>query len=388
VASLAAGVLLAVLGLAPLPADAASSPEPGLADPAPAEVHTDAAGSRATASLEEGFGVRSADGAFSFGIGFLGQLRYEATLDDDQEVSQGIALRLARPVLQARLWGERLQMRLMPEFAGGSPRLLDATATVTVHPAFAIQVGQFRPWLSRGFRTGLPVLTLPDRGRVVDEFRVDRDIGLTILGHPFGGRLEYYAGILDGDGPNAVNVDPRLLYTGRVVVAPLGPVGYTQAPYLEGHDELRAAVGVSAYTVAVGETQDVVDPTTGATTTVSLPDRRDVGASADVVVAGGRFSGQLEGFWRQQRRVGDPPDDAWGGYGQLSGLVVVDRLDLAVRAGGQIIAGEVTLPIEAGLSIYLAGQHAKLQFRYGCDASPHGFGCVRQLGTVQAQLSF
>ena len=329
-------------------------------------------------SLEDGVAVHSADGDFGVGLGFLGQLRHQTDVTSTS-TERGFALRLVRPVFTGHLWGDRVRARVMPELAGGTPRLLDASVEVTFHPAFGLELGQYRPWISRGFRTGLPVLTLPDRGAVVDTFRVDRDVGITVRGRPLGGRFEYYVGVLNGNGPSAARVGDGLLYTARVVVAPLGPVGYDQAPYLKGKGALRVAAGLGAYIVEHPD-DEVPDATPTA--------RRDVGGSGDMVVSGWRLAGQLEGFVRRHDGATAPSALAWGGYGQLSGLIVRNRLDASLRIGAYDVGEGARLPAEGGLNVYLAGHHAKLQVRYGCDGIVGRVGCTAHRATAQAQLRF
>lgn len=335
----------------------------------------------ATASIDDGLAVDSANGDFGVGLGFLGQLRHQTTVTSTS-TDHGFAVRLARPVLTAHLWGNLVRARVMPELAG-TPRLLDASAEVRFHPAFGLELGQYRPWISRGFRTGLPVLALPGRGTIVNKFRIDRDVGITAYGRPFGGRFEYYVGLHNGNGPNATRVGDGLLYTARVVVAPLGPVAYNQTPYLDSKGEVRLAAGLGGYAVELPVPEDELPEG------VTGPEKRhEYGGSADVVVSGWRLAGQLEGFVRRRNDVTTTAGLSWGGYGQVSGLLVRDRLDAAFRVGAYDIGEGARLPIEAGLNVYLAKHHAKIQVSYGCDGLPGRLGCTAHRATAQAQLMF
>jgi len=381
-------LLAAVLGVQPTETPWTDAPAPRQT---PAleqdQATTEPKRAHAFAGIERGFGVASANDEHSLRLGFFGQLRHTTTVEQ-RDTAHGFRLKVARPVVQAKLWNDRVHARVMPELAGGA-ELLDATVTFNLHEALAIHAGQFRPYASRGIRIGLPFQAIVDRGPVVDEFRVDRDIGFAALGHPFGGRLEYYFGVMNGDGRNTTNVHDDLLYTARMVVAPLGPVPYDQTPYLSGTDRPRAAFGVNAYTRKVAAPEAAASIASRTLETAALPDRREVGLSADLVVSGGRWSGLAEGFWRHGRQQGALDSNAWGAYAQLSALVVRDRFDVGVRAGALDLddGRGVSLPIEAGFNVYFARHHAKLQAGYTCMAD-RARGCATHGLVAQGQLAF
>jgi len=351
--------------------------------------------------LWDGFKIASEDEQHSLKFGFLGQLR--ATVHDAQGADpQGaMAVRLARPTLVAQLWRGRVAMRFMPEFAGANADLLDAAATVkTDNDVVGIQFGQFRPWLSRGYRTGLPVQGLPGRGPIVDRFRVDRDVGITVRGKPWDGKLEYYVGVLNGAGRNSTTLAPSPLLTARVVVSPLGPVPYTQTPYARDvgprsddradgpHNDLAVAIGGSAYTVANRETLEL-----SADDVRRTSPRRRWGASGDFVVSKRRVFGLAEGFYEHREgfaNVSIPAQDAWGVYGQAGFLVWNPYLDVSMRVGLLSDFDRDIVPIEPGFNVYLFGNHAKLQVSYRCDVALEGAtsGCASHAGTLQAQLLF
>lgn len=339
-------------------------------------------GVRAFADFERGFGVKSGDGARSVSLGFLGQFRHELAPS-----THDFTLVMARPVLSASLWNGRVRAHLMPEFAGREPELLDATAFVRLDDAVVVQVGQFRPWVSRGYRIGLIWQALPDRGPVLEEFRLDRDVGVTVRGAPWHGRFEYYLGVMNGEGKNATSFDSKLLYTARVVAAPFGAVPYDQVPYMrDSRSGLRVAFGANAYTLekrsssGVGSSTDDRDAEGGG--------ERETGVAGDLVVYGGRFSTLAEGFWRQRRSPRAGSRNSWGAYGQASVLMVRDRFDLALRVGALNREDErgVRMPIESGFNVYFVGEHAKLQLRYGVDLDPPTGAWMGHAVTTQFQL--
>lgn len=345
---------------------------------------------KARASVTEGFGVDSADGRFGLSLGMLASLRYGVDVVDG-EADHGFQLRLARIMVQGHLWGDRLLFQLQPEFAG-SPRLLDANATIALHPAFSLLVGQFRPWFTRGFPTNLPVQMSLDRGPVLDAFRVDRDVGLTVLGRPLKGRLEYYVGVLDGEGITRGGPrNPQPLLTARLVGAPLGAMGYSHTTAANAEHDLpfRFALGLGAATNEVDRTETTIDPVSSEVVELPLPSLRTVTVGGDVALQGWRMQAMGEGLWRLSQPEGGDSDSAWGAYGQVSIVAVRRRLELATRAGVMDLEGDAgpQVPIEPGLNVYLLGDHAKLQLRYRCLLSVDQGECSHG-AHLQGQLWF
>lgn len=368
-------------GTTPSPA-AEPIPVPGPAEPKPPRVR---------ASVDGGLGVESGDGRFGFSLGILGQARYFVE-HRDGDVDNGFQLRLARTMLQGHMFGDRVLFQLQPEFAG-NVRLLDANATIQLHPAFALLVGQYRPWFTRGFPTNLPLQAQLDRGAVLDAFRIDRDVGVTVMGQPWKGRMEYYVGVLDGEGTaRSTPRSPHPLVTARVVAAPLGAVAYDQTLNATTDRDLpfRFAVGLNAATNELAREGTTVDPATGDEVTTALPRQRTLTLGGDVALYGWRVLALGEGFWRLDRFAGGGHDDAWGVYGLVSFNAIRKRLDVVARAGALRLEGEPAahMPLEPGINLYLAGNHAKLQLSYQCDLGLGGGGCLSQGAQLQGQLWF
>jgi len=363
-----------------------SEPLPGAA---PTPKNLGAAHVRASAA--DGFGLDSADGRFGLSLGILAQLRYAIDVEDG-EVDPGFSLRLGRTMVRGHMWDDRVVYQLQTEFSG-RVRLLDANAILNVDPAFAILAGQYRPWFTRGFPTNLPLQALPDRGSVLDAFRVNRDIGVTVLGRPFDGRMEYYLGVMNGEGLDLqAPRNPQPLLTARLVGAPLGSLGYSQttAAHADKNLPFRFAFATNVATNEVSRVGLATDPETGAESSVSLPDLRTVVVGGDVALQGWRMIAMGEGFWRRNQEEDGARDESWGAYGLLSGVLVRHRLDLSARVGALRLEGETRahMPVEPGLNLYVFADHAKLQVRYRCDVGLDNGSCRSQGADLQAQLWF
>lgn len=375
----------------PAPVEALEFGEPSpAAEPIPVPDPNEATDGRVRASLD-GFGLESASGRFGLSLGLLGQVRYSVD-HQDGDLDNAFSLRLARTMLQGHMFGQRLLFQLQPEFAG-NVRLLDANVTVNLHPAFSVLVGQYRPWFTRAFPTNLPLQAQLDRGAVLDAFRIDRDIGVTVLGQPFDGRLEYYVGVLNGEGLElSAPRSPQPLVTARVVANPLGPVAYDQtvASTTDRNLPLRLAIGASAATNEVARTGTMVDPMTGEETIIMLPRLRTVTAGGELALQWWRLVGLGEVFWRGDYFQDGGRGDAWGGYGTLSLNAVRKRFDVVARVGAMRLEGETSahMPLEPGMNLYFAGNHAKLQLRYRCDLGLADAACITQGVHLQGQFWF
>ena len=81
-------------------------------------------------------------------------------------------------------------------------------------------VGQFKVPFSLEALFGSSTLELADRSIVVGDFAPNRDIGAMAEWRPHR-VLAVQAGVFNGEGPNhAANPDKKMLYVGRVVLAP------------------------------------------------------------------------------------------------------------------------------------------------------------------------
>lgn len=365
--------------------DPAAEPVPVPAPP------SDRPKARARASVTDGFGFDSADGRFGMSIGVLGTMRYGVDVVDGQ-ADHDFDIRLARTMIQGHLWKDRVLWQLQTEFAG-NVRMLDINAIIALHRSWSLLVGQYRPWFTRGLPTNLPIQMSLDRGTVLDSFRVDRDVGLTLMGRPLDGRLEVYVGVLDGEGlDRQAPRNPQPLVTARLVAAPLGAMGYshTTAANAERDLPLRFALAINGATNEVDRIGVTVDQMTGETTEVMLPSLRTVVLGGDLALQAWRLQAMGEGFWRLSRPEIGASQTAWGAYGQVSIVAVRRRLELAARAGALRLEEDTAarVPIEPGLNLYLAGDHAKLQLRYQCYLDAGSGDCAAHGAQLQGQLWF
>jgi hypothetical protein len=366
----------------------ASEPEP---PPPPVEVPPAAvptkSGPRLRASLQDGFGIDSADGRFGVSVNILATLAYEVRVSA-APTEQGFRIVYLRPTLRAHLFGQKLRFAFQPAFDGASPRLILGYATLDLHPAFGVHLGFYRPFYARGFIVGLEPLLLPDRGPAIDEFASPNDLGVTVFGAPLRGKLQYYVGAMNGEGfTNIRNVDPNMLFLARIAVNPLGPVDDSQTPSLSTPEPLpfRFSIAINGYTNETRHQSVAMDPADEPITY----ERRDIGAGGDIAMYWRRVSGLAEGFYRRRIDGITGSTHAWGTYAQVGVFAIRQRLEPAMRVTVMQLGDGVgvRVPLQPALNLYLAKNFAKLQLSYLCDLRTTTKACSTHAAVLQAQFS-
>lgn len=223
---------LAALLAAPAAAQTAPSPaQPNATAPAPAT--SDSARAPAPAPRPtpppatvtagaEGFGLRSADGAFTLrirgGVQYDGRFFAEDTAD---AIVNTFAMRRVRADLGGTLYSS-YEYRLYADFANSQVELLDVYLDARFSPAVRVRAGKFKvPMGLERLQSAWTVL-FPERGYPT-ALAANRDVGVQVHGVVDGGVLEYAAGLFNGtaDGGNAdVDAGDAKDVVGRVFVQP------------------------------------------------------------------------------------------------------------------------------------------------------------------------
>lgn len=185
----------------------------------------------------EGLKIESADHDFSVGLGFRFQLLY-TLLDEDpatNKTDQSLQIRRARLQVAGHAFGihnkYRLEMAISPsdvamttEGVGTSP-LLEAYTEFDYLRDLTVRAGQYKVPFDRLRVTSDMARQLVDYAGTVNEFSLDRDLGLELKSNDlFGlGLFRYHLGIFSGKGRNSFTpTDLGLMYLARVEVLPLG----------------------------------------------------------------------------------------------------------------------------------------------------------------------
>jgi hypothetical protein len=247
--------------------------------------------------------------------------------------------------------------------------------------SLAVRAGQFKVPYGLQRRTWSAELEFVTISEAMRSFALDRDIGVSVIGRPLAGRLQYELAVLNGSGSNVPNDNLDLAYAARVAAAPFGPLPSGEGD-IENHTRPLLMVGVTGYYNRV--------PTDIRLRTNNPAANIDVNADGHVDnVAIWQAGFEMRALWRgaalQAEWFGRSEDpgvagDArnfWGGYVQASYFVLPTRLQFAGRLGRSdlpLYGAPTEVHLRRGtrideeslaVSAYLRGSHLiKLQVDY------------------------
>jgi phosphate-selective porin OprO/OprP len=188
----------------------------------------------------EGFGMRSADGAF--------QLRLRGFIQSDGRFYAGDAgasgvdtflLRRVRPVLEGTLF-KNVDFKLMPDFGGGTTTLQDAYVDLRFTPAVKVRAGKFKTPFGLERLVSATELLFVERA-LPTAVAPNRDAGVLLFGDVLEATLNYSVGVVNGvlDGASA-DMDDR---DGKDVVARIFALPFKASR----HERLRGlGIGIAA----------------------------------------------------------------------------------------------------------------------------------------------
>jgi phosphate-selective porin OprO and OprP len=288
---------------------------------------------------------------FTLRTGARVQIRATHAAPADAPDMTALSIRRARLSLSGAAY-HHFNYAIQLELAGASARLLDANVTSTLAPWATIWAGQGKAFFGRQQLTSSGNLHFVDRTIVDGRFAAGRQQGLGLTGRLADGRVEYNAGVYNGNGINqTTNPNNRFMTVARVVAMPLG----AYAPVESAHDypaAPRLAVGLSALDNTTGE---------GATETGI----RRVNAEAAFKLRGLNMTAEFYREWAEPHAAAQVVTDGW--YYQAGYLLPGRTHELAGRwaviaphAADAANAGD-TIETGVGYSYYFAGHRAKLQ---------------------------
>ncbi len=335
--------------------------------------------------MSEGMGVESADKRFSASLHLVSQVRAEYR-DADAGREAGFRAWAVRPAVRGRAGLEWLSYFVQWELAGANPGLLDAELTVQPWSELGLRVGQFITPFTREFLVPIGALSLPDFAPSNIVFRNNRDVGAMLMGSLFRSRFEYYLAAVNGGGANRANDNAQVEVVGRAVANLAGKTPMTESPQLDD-SSFGASIGFNASRDEVERASDDGKRQGASVSTTKL--------GADVTAHYGPFAFQAEGYARRTSPATD--STALGGYARVGAFALPRTLEFVLRGDLVDLDGRgvksANPRIDAGLNLYAAGQHAKLQLRYAwtdvkTPVSPQDLRGVSHWVTVQAQIWF
>jgi phosphate-selective porin OprO/OprP len=210
----------------------------------------------------DGFFVQSADGDNRLQIGVTLQTDGRFSLDDPLPITNTFVLRKARTTFSGRV-ARYFEYKLMPEFAGGSTTLLDASFDIRFSNALRVRSGKDKTPIGYELLIGDASLIFPER-TFVSSLVPNRDVGFQGLGDIAGGKVFYSGGVFNGqvDGSsNTTDVDANSGkdLAGRIVVMPFRSVAAPPSVWNNLGFHLGGSTGsqtgaLPAYRTSAGQT--------------------------------------------------------------------------------------------------------------------------------------
>ncbi len=192
------------------------------------------------------------------------QFRFNDFIPDDRTQIPGTAspgdgiktfrIRRAKTQLSGWFWKPEIEFELQLGWAGSDATGGSATFSgledaylnwdASKKRTFMVQAGQFKVPFGRQEMTSSERQQFIERSLLSGEFTRSRDVGLQLWGRVAGGKLEYRAGVFNGNGRNRpINDNDKLQYDARLTFEPWGSVGYSESDF-ESKDKPLLAVAV------------------------------------------------------------------------------------------------------------------------------------------------
>lgn len=210
-----------------------------------------AKGTTATvAAGDRGFVFKSGDSAFVLKVrGLLQVDAREYLADDALSLKDGILIRKARPFIEATFF-DLADLRIMPDFGGGTTVLQDAFLDLRLAPWFIIRGGKFKTPLGLERAQSDAPVVFPERATPTT-LAPNRDEGLELLGNIAGGVVFYEGGVFNGNPDNStddLDTNRAKDVSGRVFFQPLKTDPYS--PFANLGFGIGASTGIQRGTEA------------------------------------------------------------------------------------------------------------------------------------------
>jgi phosphate-selective porin OprO/OprP len=250
--------------------------------------------------------------------------------DGPGEGKGAFRIRRAKTELTGWVWRKTLTYELQLSWAGPEPGastqtpLEDLTLTwdATGDGRLRLTGGQFKVPLGRQEMTSSAYLQFVDRDILSGEFTRGRDVGLMVDGLIGGGKIEYAAGMFNGNPASRLgNDNTAYQYNARVVFQPFGSVRYSESDF-ESRVAPRRPLVAFGLQVEHNNLHGAGSRVNDFTTTI---------VGGDVVFKLRGLSAFGEYFGRNRDLETGPSFRSDGWHAQAGYFVLRDRLEAAVR---------------------------------------------------------
>jgi phosphate-selective porin OprO/OprP len=181
------------------------------------------------AGWQDGFFLQSPGGDFKLKL--RGYAQADARFFPIEEGDTGtdtITLRRVRPIFEGTVY-EYFDVRIMPDFGGGSTTLQDAYARIDYWPYAQLVAGKFKSPLSLERLQSGSELTFIERS-IANNLAPNREVAVALGGTAFGERLSYQLGVFNGSidgGNNDTDATSDKDFQGRIFAEPFKGSGLT-----------------------------------------------------------------------------------------------------------------------------------------------------------------
>jgi phosphate-selective porin OprO/OprP len=233
---------------------------------------------------------------------------------------------------------------------------------------FRVVFGQYKVPFGRQQLTSSGNQQFVDRSLVADEYERGRDIGVSVQGAIWSNKLEYRAGVFNGNGLNRPSNDnDKFQYNARLMWQPNGATVLAQRAWVSGALYSEAdfeSTTVPLYALGLNfESNDFHRTTTG-------DDLKSTAVGIDGLYKFKGFSTTGEYYYRRRKPETAPKFDSNGGYLQAGMMLNQFRTWEAVARFGQreltdIIDNDEIKEIRAGINYYYRRHALKFQTDVG-----------------------
>ncbi|MCL4821811.1 MAG: hypothetical protein KJ067_21985 [Vicinamibacteria bacterium] len=267
------------------------------------------------------------------------QTRFTHTAPDESQRLSGMEpgeakgefrIRRAKTEITGWVWKKELTFELQLSWAGPEPGASTQTALedlvltwdASKNGTFEVSVGQFKVPLGRQEMTSSGRLQFLDRDLLTFEFTRGRDIGVQVGGRVADGKVEYLAGIFNGNAASRLgNDNGKYQYNARVVFEPWGSVGYSESDFESTERPLFAIAGQVEHN----------DQRRAGSSLSDISEYQTVIWGCDVVFKYRGFSAFAEYFARERTPQRGASFRSDGFHAQAGYFLVRDRFEAALR---------------------------------------------------------
>lgn len=339
---------------------------------------------------DSGIFLRSRDKRYSLYVNAFGELQYALVASQGNVVSNGFAIAFGRIALSGNVFSQKLSYFAQVDGStlgnNNNVVLIDWWMKYTFSPYFYVLAGRWLVPYSRQFLTHPGNLLLQDLSPADYAFNLPRAIGVQLGGT--AGRFSYDVFLVNSvralDRGTQVNRADSISGGGRFELAILKPYGYKETdPTNPGEVQLSVGAALAFNPVAedsIFQNVEAGDDTFNLTT--------------DAGFRWQRLTIQAAFYYRHL--TNRPVADSFGYYGQAGVYVLKQRLELAARVSGALLASRAFLAglqnvtsgsateYSGGVNVYLFGHGAKLQTDYSYIQNDLFGSALNPAGTVGA----